>query len=300
MSGRRRANLTAAAFLAPSIVGFAVFTLVPVFGAVVLSLYRWDIFNPAEFVGFDNFRRLLIDAPGRSTPGDPAFWKALGNTLFFMMQIPVTMVASLLLAIALNTRLPGRTLFRTVYFIPTICSGVGLFLLWKFVYNPEFGVLNQTLAWVGINGPRWLQDYHWAKPSIMLMNVWIAAGGTNMILYLAGLQGISPELYEAAGMDGAGAWHRFWHVTVPGLRPTTFFILTISIIGGFQGEFDAAYVMTQGGPAGATTTISYYIYQHAFEWFNMGYAAAVSMVLFAIILTVTLLHWRYGGGRQYA
>ena len=133
----------------------------------------------------------------------------------------------------------------------------------------------------------------------MLVNVWMGAGGTMMILYLAGLQGIAPELYEAAEIDGAGAWYKFWHVTVPGLRPTAFFILTTALIGGFQGEFDAAYILTQGGPNGATTTISYYIYQHAFEWFNMGYASAVSMVLFLLIFIVTLINWRIGG-RRYA
>lgn len=301
MSKLSRSNLAGFSFLAPSLIGFSIFTLLPVVAAFGLSLFKWDLFNPPRFVGLDNFRQLLTWNDAMQTFGDRHFWKALLNTLFFMLAIPVTMLSSLLLAIALNKKLPGRIFFRTVYFIPTICSGVGLLLLWKFMYNAEFGLINRSLAyWFGIHdGPNWLMNPYLAKPAIMFMNVWISAGGTTMILYLAGLQGIPPELYEAAEIDGAGAWGKFWNVTVPGLKPTTFFIFTTALIGGFQGEFDSAYVLTQGGPNGATTTISYYIYQHGFEWFNMGYASAVSMLLFVLIFIVTLINWRIGG-RQYA
>lgn len=294
---RQRSNLAALLFLAPSLIGFTIFTLLPVLSALALSLFSWDLFNPPRYVGLANFVRLLShDESGRSF-GDPRFWQALGNTLFFMLAIPVSMLSALLLAITLNAQFRGRTFFRAVYFVPTICSGIGLLLLWKFMYNAEFGLFNRALATIGIDGPRWLENPLMAKPAIMIMNVWMAAGGTMMIIYLAGLQGISPELYEAAALDGAGPWHRFWHITIPGLYPTTFFIFTTAIISGFQGEFDAAYVLTQGGPNGATTTLSYYIYQHGFEWFNMGYASAMAMLMFLLILIVTLINWLIVGRR---
>jgi len=186
-------------------------------------------------------------------------------------------------------------LFRTIFYLPTICSGIGIMLLWMWIYNPEFGLANYLLSLIGIKGPLWLKSYHLAKPSLMLMGLWGGVGGTSMILYLAGLQGISPSLYEAAQMDGANAWHSFRHITFPMLAPTTFFIFITSVIGGFQGGFRAAYGRTKGGPDGATSTISYYIYNHAFQWFNMGYAAAIAVVLFALVATVTLINWRFGG-----
>jgi len=289
----RRSNLTALAFLTPNIVGFLVFTLLPVAAALGLSLFRWDLFHPPEFVGLRNFKTLLgwTILEGDYYFNDPRFWKFLGNTLFFMLAIPVGMAGSLLLACILNQKLPGRTLFRTVFFLPSICMGVGVLLLWRFLYEPE-GLINTFLAPFGIEGPDWLKNFYAAKPAIMIMGLWAAIGGTNMVLYLAGLQNIPPELYEAAEIDGASGWHRFRHITFPLLAPTTFFILITSVITGFQAEFDSAYVMTQGGPDGATTTLSYYIYLHAFRWFNMGYAAAIAVVMFALILLTTLINWR--------
>ena len=293
----KKRNWTAMAFLAPNLVGFAVFTSVPVVAALALSLFEWDLFNPAGFVGLRNFIDLLgwHTNEGRVVANDPEFWKYLGNTVFLMMAIPVSMGGSMFLAIVLNQKLRGRVFFRTLFFLPTICAGVGIMLLWKWIYDPEFGLLNYLLAEIGIHGPNWLRDYHLAKPALMLMGLWGGIGGTSMILYLAALQGISPELYQAAEIDGAGPWQKFIHITYPMLMPTTFFIFITSVIGGFQGGFESAYVMTGGGPAGATTTISFYIYNHAFQWFNMGYAAAIAVVLFALVLVVTLLNWRYGG-----
>ncbi len=293
-------RLTPLGFLLPNITGFMAFTFIPVLAAVLLSLARWDIFHPPEFVGLKNYWNLLgwhHASDGSFQWNDPRFWKYLGNTLFLMMSIPVSMGTSLFLAIVLNQKLRLRTFFRTVFYLPHICAGIGLLLLWKYIYNPEFGLINTLLGYVGIHGPGWLTDYHWAKPALMLMSVWGAMGGTSMILYLAGLQGIPPELYEAAEIDGAGSFGKFWHITFPALSPTTFFIFITSIIAGFQGGFNAVYVMTRGGPDGATTTLSYYIYNHAFEWFNMGYAATIAMVLFFIVLLVTLLNWRYGNRR---
>ena len=293
----RRRNGTAMLFLAPNIIGFAAFTLIPVIAAIMLSLFEWNLFHSPKFVGLGNFINLLgwHKEDANWVANDPEFWKYLGNTLFFMLAIPVSMAGSMFLAVVLNQKLRGRTIFRTIFFLPSICAGVAIMLLWKWLYNPEFGLINYLLSLVGIEGPRWLMDYYWAKPAIMIMGTWSAVGGTNMILYLAGLQGIPPELYEAADIDGANSWQKFRHITYPALMPTTFFIFITSVIGGFQGGFEAAYVMTEGGPAGATTTVSYYIYNHAFQWFNMGYAAAIAVVLFVIVLIVTLINWKYSG-----
>ena len=298
----RRNNAAALAFLAPNLMGFLVFTSVPVIAAFALSLFRWDLFSPPRFVGLANYIDLLgwHTEDGATKANDSDFWQYLGNTLFLMLVIPLNMAGSMFLAIVLNQKLRCRVLFRTVFFLPTVCAGVGIMLLWKWLYNPEFGLLNHLLSLVGIDGPLWLQSYPWAKPSLMIMTLWVGVGGVNMILYLAGLQGVSPELYEAAEIDGAGAWGKFVHITYPMLMPTSFFIFITSMIAGFQGGFEMAYVMTRGGPAGATTTVSYYIYNHAFQFFNMGYAATIAVVLFALVFVVTLLNWRYGGRRvQY-
>lgn len=274
-----------------------VFVFLPVLAAVVLSFFRWDIFHAPKFVGLGNYFNLLGGywENGRFLWNDPRFWKYLWNTLFLMIGIPISMAASLFLAIVLNQQIRARNLFRTIFYLPTICAGIALLLLWKIMLNDEFGLVNKALSWIGFQGPGWLTSYHWAKPSLMLVSLWTHMGGSSMILYLAGLQCIPPELYEAASIDGAGAWKKFTNITFPLLSPTTFFIFITSVIRGFQGGFESAYIMTQGGPNGATTTIGYYIYNHAFEWFNMGYASTIAMVLFVIILTVTLINWRYGG-----
>jgi multiple sugar transport system permease protein len=167
--------------------------------------------------------------------------------------------------------------------------------LWRWIYNPDFGLLNVLLSYIGINGPDWLGSTLWAKPALIFMGIWTGMGGTNMILYLAALQGVNPELYEAADMDGANNWKKFWHITFPMISPTTFFIFTMSIIAGFQGNFDTVFVMTGGGPAGSTTTLSFHIYRNAYELFNMGYASSMALVLFAIVLAATLINWKYNG-----
>ena len=289
-------NLLAAAFLIPNLLGFFAFTLLPVLFAFGLSFFRWDLFNPAHFAGLQNFIDLLgwHTEDGQRCANDPEFWKYLGNTLFLLLGIPVNMAAALFLAVLLNQKLRGRVLFRTIFYLPSVCAGVGIMLLWLWIYNPEFGPLNRLLFLAGIEGPDWLKSYHWAKPSLMLMGLWTAMGGANMIIFLAGLQRVPPELYEAAQIDGAGAWQRFRHITWPVLTPTTFFIFITSVIAGFQGDFDSVYVMTRGGPDGATTNVSYYIFNHSFQWFNMGYAATIAMVLFALVLALTVLFWRFG------
>ncbi len=283
---RLREQLGGYLFLLPNFVGFLVFTSLPVLVSLLLAFVDWDILTPAKWVGIDNFVKLMKDH---------LFWKYVGNTMFLMMGIPIGMFASLLLAMVMNRKLRGIVFFRTVYFLPSICAGVALCMLWRWIYNPDFGLLNNFLLKLHIDGPEWLSSTVWAKPALMIMGLWTAVGGYNMILYLAGLQGVDPQLYEAAEIDGASGWQKFWNVTWPMLTPTTFFIFVMSVIGGFQGGFESAYIMTGGGPAGATTTISYYIYNNAYQWFKMGYAASIAWFLFLVILIVTMFNWKYGG-----
>jgi multiple sugar transport system permease protein len=279
-------------FLLPNFLGFLLFTSIPVAASLVLSFFKWDLLSTPRFVGFENFIMLMQDA---------LFRESCYNTLFMMVGIPIGMMCSLLIAVAMNQKLKGIVFFRTVYFLPTICSGIAIYVLWRYIYNPDFGVINILIQkfgeWIHVplEGPQWLTDARWAKPALIIMGLWQGIGGPNMILYLAALQGIPRDLYEAAEIDGANGWQKFWSVTWPMISPTTFFIAIMSVIGGFQSGFDAAYVMTGGGPENSTKTIMYYIYNHAFEWFNMGYAAAIAWFLFVVIFIFTLLNWKIGG-----
>ncbi len=293
--------LRALPFLAPNLAGFLVFTLGAVVVSFYLSLTEWDLLTPPRFVGLANYASLLgwHRAETGWEPLDPEFWQACYNTLFMMLGIPPTMLGSFLLACALNQKLAGERIFRLVFFLPSIVAGVAVMLLWKWMFNADYGLINRALWTIfGVQGPTWLTSVAWAKPALMLMGFWTAVGGFNMMLYLAALQNVPKELYEAAEIDGAGRWSVLWHITWPMVTPTTFFILTMSIIGGFQSGFDAAYVMTGGGPARSTTTISYFIYNHAYELLNMGYAAAAAWVLFAVVFVFTLLNWRNARGRM--
>jgi multiple sugar transport system permease protein len=292
--------LQALPFLLPNLLGFLVFTFLPVLACFGLSLTEYRLspissFREAtqqiHFVGLHNFARLLHDTE---------FWRYLGNTLFLMLGIPLSVLGSLLLALLLNQRLRGITLFRTIYFLPTVSSAVAVVIVWKWILHQqpnEVGLLNSFLMTLGVSHPPdWLGSIAWAKPAFILMALWVGIGGYNCVLYLAGLQGIPEELYEAAALDGAGAWARLRHITWPMLSPTTFFVATMSVIAGFQGSFlfAAAFLMTGGGPAGATTTLMLYIYNNAIAWHDLGYAAAVAVVLFLLVLGATLLNWRYG------
>ena len=288
--------LAAYGFLAPNFIGFLVFTSLPVLASLVLSFLQWDLFSPPQFVGLQNFILLFKDS---------LFWKYWLNTLYMMVSIPLSMAGSLILAIVLNQKLKGIVFFRTVYFLPTICSGVAIYMLWRLLYNADFGLFNLMIAKVGeifhlpLKGPNWLTDENWAKPALINMNIWQSVGGYNMILYLAALQGVPRDLYEAASIDGANSWQKFWNVTWPQISPTTFFIATMSIIGGFQAGFDPAFIMTGGGPNGSTTTVIYYLFNNAFEWHQMGYAAAIAWVLFIVIFIFTILKWKGFGKAVY-
>ena len=285
--------LAAYGFLLPNLLGFLIFTSLPVLASLGLSFCRWDALSgPPVFVGLHNFTTLFQDE---------LFWKYAYNTVYLMLSIPLSMAGSLILALALNQKLKGIVIYRTLYFLPTICSGVAIYMLWKLIYNPDFGMLNAMITKAGqllgltLKGPYWLHDEAWAKPALIIMGVWQTVGGYNMILYLAALQGVPRDFYDAAEVDGANGWQKFWAVTWPQISPTTFFIAIMSVIGGFQAGFDPAYIMTGGGPNGSTTTLIYYLYNSAFSWNQMGYAAAIAWVLFVIVFAFTILQWRFYG-----
>jgi len=280
----RKEEITGWLFILPAMIGFGVFTLFPLAFSFFISFTSYAILEPGEFIGLQNFYHLFFK--------DPKFWIVLSNTFYFtFVSIPLSMVGSLVLAVLMNQKLKGITAYRAVYFIPVITSWVAVGLVWRWIYNPQFGLINYLLLKIfNIEGPQWLVSRRWAMPAIIIVNVWKTLG-FNMVLYLAGLQGIPEQLYEAAKIDGAGKWHEFRHITVPLLTPTTFFILVMSIIQSFQ-VFSAIYIMTQGGPENATKVMVYYIWETGFQFFDMGYAASISWILFVIIFLFTLIQWR--------
>ena len=264
-------------FLGPNLLGFLVFTLWPVIMTLWLSLCNYDILSPMKFVGLENYRKLFHDA---------TFLKVFGNTwVYTLTTVPIGVILSLFLAIALDKSDKGIRFFRGAYFIPVISSMVSIGVVWQWLYNPEFGLINSLLAGVGIKGPTWLTSDKTAMLSLIIVAVWKNLG-YNMLLFLAGLQSIERNYYEAAEIDGAGWWQRFFNITVPLLTPTTFFVVVMAFIGSFQ-VFDLVMMMTQGGPGRATSVVVHYLYQNAFKFFKMGYASAMAYVLFAVILVVT-------------
>jgi multiple sugar transport system permease protein len=270
-------------FLGPNIAGFLLFTAIPVVASLVLSFTEWDLITSLKFVGLQHYGKLLREE---------LFWTVVKNTTFYTVAtVPSRMILSLLLATALNQKLKGITLFRTAYFMPVVSSTVAVALVWRWIYNYNFGLLNSFLWGAGIGEPPdWLNSTTWAMPAVIIMSVWRGLG-MNMMYFLAGLQAIPESLYEAAEVDGANRWHRFRHITVPMLTPVIFFVVITSIIGSYQ-VFGEAFVLTRGGPANATTTIVYAIYNNAFEYFRMGKASALAWILFAIVFAFTWLQWR--------
>lgn len=277
-----RRNLWAWSFLAPAAIHLAIFTLGPLAFAAWLSLHRWNLVDVARpFVGLGNYLDLLSDG---------AFWNAIGNTAVFTLHVPVAMAMALAFALLVHKRTRATLLVRTALFLPSITSLVAIAIVWQWMLNDNYGVVNWVLGAVGIGPVRWLTSPATALISVMVLSTWMVVG-YQMILFQAGLASIPRELYEAARIDGAGPVQRFWHVTLPGLRHTVFFVLVTSVIGSFQ-IFGAVYVMTEGGPLGATDVAVYHIYKEAWEFLRFGSAAAQSWVLFAIIFVVTWLHFR--------
>jgi multiple sugar transport system permease protein len=282
LSLARKEELAAYLFILPSFAGFVVFLLVPMVTSLGISLYDWELLVAPRFIGLKNFSDLLRDN---------VFRQVMFNTAYYTLGlVPLNIVVSLSLALWLNTKLRFVNLYRVAFFLPVVTVTVAVSLIWKWMYEPYVGLINAGLHLVGIQGPNWLSDPHWAMPALIFMSLW-KGFGYNMVLFLAGLQGIPPTLYEAATIDGASAWQRFWRITLPLLSPTMFFAVVMTIISSFQ-VFDQAYVMTGGGPAFATNTIVLYIYQNGFTFFRMGYASAIAWVLFALIFVITLIQMR--------
>ncbi|TME30676.1 MAG: sugar ABC transporter permease [Chloroflexi bacterium] len=262
---------------------FFVFTLLPVAIALYLSFTNYDVFTKMDWIGFDNYQFTLFE--------DELFRTALVNTVVYTVwSVPLSMAIGLGAALLLNQKLRGLGLYRTIYYVPVVTSMVAVAMIWLQLFDPLYGVISNALEAIGIKGIDWLGDPNLAMPSIIAVSVWKVIGW-NMLIYLAGLQGIPDYLKEAAAIDGANRWRTFWKITLPLLQPTTFFIFVTSLIGAFQ-VFDVVYVMTGGGPANATTTLVHQIYNAAFKALDMGYAAAMSFVLFGIILVVSLFSMR--------
>ena len=280
----RRDWPSALLFLSPTLIVFGVFVLFPVLFSFYLSFQQWNMFSAGTtYIGLANYSNII---------GNPEFWMVLKNTFVYTLgTVPLNMALSLIIAFYLNKKLAGKRFLRTAFFAPVIMSSVAAAVIWRWVYEPNFGLLNTVLGWFHIPAINWLNDPTAAMFALIVMGVW-KTFGVNMVLFSAGLQGIPDHYYEAAELDGAGRWGRFWYITIPLLSPTTFFVLVMSVIGSFQ-VFDTVYVLTSGGPLGTTKVLVFYLYEHAFKFFDMGYASAVAYLMFAIVFILTLLQTKY-------
>jgi len=290
-------NLSGYLFAAPWLIGFLGLTLLPMIASVILSFTEWNGINlgQMEWVGFENYRQAATDEN---------VWISLYNTAYYsFLAVPIGLGVALFLAVLLSQKLPGITIFRTIFYMPAVIGGVGTIMMWIWIFNPDFGLLNMFLRGVadfmaqlhiiqpGWEPPLWLYDPRWSKPSLILMSLWGTGGA--MLIFLAALQNVSEELYEASYIDGATRMRQFWHITVPQISPAIFFNLVMGVIGSFQ-VFSEAYIMTDGGPARSTLFYVLYLYNKAFLDFEMGYASALAWILFVIIFTFTLLVIRSG------
>ncbi|MCK5793371.1 MAG: sugar ABC transporter permease [Anaerolineales bacterium] len=279
----QRKKIWAYAFISPWIIGFLIFTLGPMMASFYFSFTDYNIISPPEWVGLDNYRRVFFE--------DPLFWDSLKITFrYAFMALPLSLVMGFSLAVFLNQKIPGVKIWRTIYFLPSVIAGVAVALLWVNIFNPRIGVLNPFLkSFLGIEGPRWLSDPAWALRALVIMGLWGVGG--SMIVYLAGLQGIPTHLYDAAKIDGANRWQIFRNVTLPMMTPIIFYNLVLGMIGTFQ-YFTEVYVATGGGPIRSTLVYNLYLYQNAFQFFDMGYASVLAWVLFVIIMLFTILIFR--------
>jgi multiple sugar transport system permease protein len=265
--------------ISPWVIGFFTFIAYPMVRSFYLAFTRYNLKTPPKWVGLDNFVKMFTN--------DDLFWQSFKVTsLYVIGSVPAGTLFALLVAMILAQQLRGVNFWRTIYFMPTMVSGVAVAVMWTYLLNPEFGLVNQLLDLVGIKGPGWIASTTWALPSLIMMSWWSIGG--QMVIYLAGLKGIPKELYEAAEIDGAGEWAKFRHVTVPMLSPTIFFNLVLGLIGAFQ-VFEGPLVLTEGGPNNATLTYVLNLYNQAFRFINFGYASAMAWFLFAVIMAMTLL-----------
>lgn len=270
-------------FVSPLVLGFGLFFFVPLISVFFYSASQWNLLSKqSTFVGLANYTDVLFR--------DGSFWKVLGNSLTFTAGlVPLNMALALVLALALTQPFRGRVVFRTIFFAPVVTAGVAWAIVWGFLLQAESGAINQMLAAIGIQGPNWLRDPNWAMFSVVVTRVFKSVG-LNMLLYMAALQSIPRELYEAARMDGAKAWGRFWHITWPMLAPMTLLVAIVTTVGSLK-VFDHIYLMTRGGPENATLVLAFYIYQQAFNFFQIGYASALAVVLLFLCAGLASLQW---------
>jgi ABC-type sugar transport systems, permease components len=278
----RKKHLYGYLFIAPPFIGFLLFGLIPIAYSLYISLTTFDLFNPPVFTGLSNYIKLFTQ--------DPLFWTSLVNTLYSALGIPIGLAFSLLIAMGLTQNIKGVNFFRTGFFLPSVCSVVALTLMWKWIFNGDYGVLNTILGYFHIKGPNWLSNKFWAMPAMIIQGVWGGLGG-GMVLYIAAIKNVSRTYYEAAEIDGANKWLQFWNITVPSISPTTFYLLITAIIGAMQA-FVPYQLMTNGGPDYSTTVIVLYLYNNAFSYMNMGYASAMAWILFVVIMIMTVINFK--------
>lgn len=275
--------------IAPWLIGFVAFTLGPLVASLFYSFTDYDVIQPPNWIGLGNYIQMFT--------GDPIFWISLYDTAYYtLLSVPLSLVVGLAVALMLNQRIPGLAILRSIYYLPSVMPAVATSILWLWLLDPNTGIINSVLRLVGVNGPGWLADPSWAKPALVLMSLW--GFGTAMIIYLAGLQNIPQELYEAAMLDGAGEWKKLWHVTLPMLSPVILFNLIIGTITSFQ-VFTAAFIMTGGGPVNSTRFYVLYLFNQAFGYFHMGIASAMAWFLFLIVVLVAYLQFRFVGRHVY-
>lgn len=286
---RRREAVFGYLFAAPWLIGFFALTLGPMVASLVLSFTDYTLVAPPHPVGLRNYGQLFR--------GDPLFWTSIGNTIYYtVFTVPLSIVVSLLIALLLNQPIKGVRVFRTIFYLPAVTSSVAVVLLWGWLLNPNVGLVNRGLSLLGLPGPGWFSSETWSKPGLILLALWSV--GQGMVVYLAGLQAVPQTLYEAAAIDGAGPIRRFRHITIPGISPTIFFTLILSIIASFQ-VFTPAFVLTQGGPLNSTLFYVLYMFQQGFQYLHMGYATAMAWVLLAIVLLITLVQFAFSGRWVY-
>ena len=276
-------NLTIFAFTSPWIIGFLSFGIYPIIISFYYSLCQYDVLREPMFIGLENYRTILYE--------DAYFWKTIWNTLYYtIFRVPINIFLSLLVAILLNRTLKASGLIRATFFLPSLISGVALSVIWIWIFNPQIGLLNTILAFFGLKGPLWLQDENWSKLSLVIMSTW-SIGGGRMLVFLAALQNVNPNLYEALKLDGGNDLQCFWHITLPLISPVIFLWSVIEVIASMQ-IFTEAFIMTKGGPLESTLFYNLYLYNQAFENFNMGYASALAWILIVITLIITLAQFR--------
>jgi len=285
----RRRTVEGYLLIAPWLIGFLAFTVGPLLASFGYSFTEYDVIRPPTWVGLGNYAAMVTT--------DPLFWTSLANTAFYtLLAVPLGMVAGLAVAMLLKQRMPGLAVLRSIYYLPAVMPVVANAILWLWLLDPNTGIVNTLLRLVGGPQPGWLADPSWAKPALVLMSLW--GFGQAMIIYLAGLQNIPAQLYEAAELDGAGGWARFRHVTLPMLSPVILFNLIVGTINSFQ-VFTAAFIMTGGGPVNATRFYVLYLFNQAFGYFHMGYAAAMAWLLFLIVVAVALVQFQVIGSRVH-